>query len=240
MIGIMLFTKNQLDDTKKTLDSLEKSANVPYKLVIVDNASTDGTVDYLENQGYQVIANKETTDGTVRLNQGLRYLLSDPDIPYIVFIHNDMLFYAKWLERLLDHLKRNRLIGKLAAESLHMYGQHPDFPDDPDFPERCMTQNQNVYYPGNACPWIMPREVIEEVGWFDEGFIQVGGFEDWDQNNRILQKGYLVLITKGSAVWHPMNGTRAKYDEYEAILKNKDYYYYKWGTYNEIISGSLD
>lgn len=234
----MLFTKNQLDDTKQSLKSLEDHTNIPYKLIVVDNASSDNTVTYLTTNGYAVIANKEDTDGTVRLNQGLRYLLADPSVEYIGFIHNDMLYYPKWLERLLDHLNRTSLIGKLSPESLHEYGNHPDFPDDPEFPERFMAQNQNIYYPANACPWIMPRKVVEEVGLFDEGFIRVGGYEDWDYNNRILQKGYQVMITRGSAVWHPMNGTRSKYDESEATRINQGYYYYKWGTFKEIVANS--
>jgi hypothetical protein len=51
----------------------------------------------------------------------------------------------------------------------------------------------------------------------------------------LREQGYQVLLTKGSAVRHPMNGMRAKYDEYETTFKNKDYYQHKWGTYQEIV-----
>lgn len=46
---IMMVTYNRLDLTKKMLESLWKSADYPFNLVIVDNGSTDGTVEYLRD-----------------------------------------------------------------------------------------------------------------------------------------------------------------------------------------------
>src|SRR5206468_12443428 len=126
MIGVMLTVFNQLEDTLRTLESFEKTTNLPYRLVIVDNASTDETVPYLSSKGYQMIEFKQMTSGTVRINQGIKYLLSDPAIRYIVWIHNDMLFFSGWLERLAEHLLHNNSIGKLAPDSVNNYGQGPD------------------------------------------------------------------------------------------------------------------
>lgn len=224
MIGLFLTTYNQLEDTKKSLESLEKNTSIPYKLVIVDNASTDGTIPYLKEKRYHLIENDRPVCLTVALNQGLRWLLSDPAHEYIGWIHNDMTFYPNWLERLTALLDRNKKTGKLAPCSLHLFG-----PDDPDFAEEFMTQRADVCYPGNACPWIMPREVIEKVGLFDERFIKCGGYEDWDYNNRILEAGYEVMITQGSVVWHPAMGTRKNHDESESDRLNSRLYYEKWG-----------
>ena len=46
---IMMVTYNRLDLTKKTLEGLFKVTKYPFNLVVVDNASKDGTVEYLNN-----------------------------------------------------------------------------------------------------------------------------------------------------------------------------------------------
>ena len=61
---ICLITYNRLDYTKRTLRSLWATIEVPYYLIIVDNASTDGTQEYLgslveRNRADQVIFNDE-------------------------------------------------------------------------------------------------------------------------------------------------------------------------------------
>lgn len=229
MVGLILTTYNQLDDTKATLQSLEATTNTPYKLVIVDNGSTDGSIPYLKQQGYEVIENVDSVSLTVALNQGLHYFLAYPEVEYIGWIHNDMTFYRSWLQRLLDFLEQNPLVGKVAPTSLHQFG-----PDDPDIAEQFMHQNQDVFYPGNACPWVMPRHVIEKVGFFDERFIKCGGYEDWDFNNRVLEEGFSVMITRSSVVWHPAMGTRKHHDESESGRKNAELYSQKWGPHPRV------
>ncbi|MEJ8545131.1 glycosyltransferase family 2 protein [Brevibacillus borstelensis] len=227
MVGLMLTTYNQLEDTKHTLQSLRQNTSHPYRLVIVDNASTDGTVAYLKENGYRLVENEQPVSLTEALNQGITYFLADPEITHIGWIHNDMEFYPKWLERLIDFLQDKKDIGKLAPVSLHLFG-----PNDPQFAEEFMASNSGVSYPGNTCPWIMPREVIEKVGLFDERFVKCGGYEDWDYNNRILEAGYNVLITQGSTVWHPAMGTRKNHDESESSGKNAELYFRKWGIHS--------
>ncbi|WP_078412209.1 glycosyltransferase family 2 protein [Priestia abyssalis] len=227
MIGLILTTYNQLEDTKQAIESLEQTTQIPYSLVIVDNASNDETVSYIRKKGYPIIGNEQQICLSAALNQGLRYFLSNPAMQYIGWIHNDMRFYSNWLERLINLLKTNYKIGKLAPTSLNQFG-----PDDSVFAEQFMEQNKNLLHPGNACPWIIPRIVIEKVGLFDERFIKCGGYEDWDYNNRILEQGYDVMITKESAVWHPSMGTRKNHDELESARKNAHVYFQKWGTYN--------
>jgi GT2 family glycosyltransferase len=198
----------------------------PIDFVIIDNASTDGTIQYANQNGYNIVENQQPVSLTAAINQGLNYLLSIPHIRYIGWIHNDMTFYPHWLQRLVNYLDIHSHIGKISPESFHNYGL-----DNEELAERFMMQHQDVCFPGNSCPWIMPRGVIEKVGLFDERFIRCGGYEDWDYNNRILGLGYQVMITRRSVVWHPSMGTRKNNDETESGRQNAGVYYQKWGTY---------
>ena len=46
---LLMVTYNRLELTKQTLDSIFKNTKTPFELVIVDNASTDGTVEFLKD-----------------------------------------------------------------------------------------------------------------------------------------------------------------------------------------------
>jgi len=59
---ITILTWNRLNVTKATLRTLFKNNGKDVDLLFIDNGSTDGTVEYLEGKGYEVIKNK-TNEG---------------------------------------------------------------------------------------------------------------------------------------------------------------------------------
>ena len=54
--NITVVTYNRLDLTKKCLESLQNNTMYPYKLTIIDNGSTDGTLEWLEDNQYNFIS----------------------------------------------------------------------------------------------------------------------------------------------------------------------------------------
>ncbi len=224
MVGILLTTFNFLDKTRACLASLCRATAHPYRLLVVDNRSTDGTLDFLRRAGVEVIANPEEVSLTRALNQGLTALLGDPRVEFLAWIHNDMLFFRGWLEGLVSVARRPE-IGKLAPWNVS--GDPSQYTDE--WAARFMAEHREAFLPGNNCPWIMRREVVERVGLFDERFIKCGGWEDWDYNNRVLDAGYLVGTTGASVVWHEGMGTRNHVDNRDACLHNSVVYAEKWG-----------
>lgn len=223
--GIILTTYNFLELTRRCLSSLKRATAAPHVLVVVDANSRDGTPEYLELQGVPVIRNSEEISLSTALNQGMRFLLSFPGVSHIAWIHNDMLFFRGWLEALLGVLESHHEVGKLAP--YNVTGDPSQYTDESV--AAFTTAHSSRLHPGNGCPWIMPRHVAEEVGFFDEGYVRCGGYEDWDYNNRVLDKGYQVAITWASAVWHQGMGTRRHVDQKGAGRHNAAYYERKWG-----------
>ncbi|MCL2074792.1 MAG: glycosyltransferase family 2 protein [Marinilabiliaceae bacterium] len=55
MLSIVIITRNAIRDLKICIDSvLESTKNIPHELFVIDNGSTDGTVDILQNYGTQI------------------------------------------------------------------------------------------------------------------------------------------------------------------------------------------
>jgi GT2 family glycosyltransferase len=223
--GIILTTFNFPEKSRRCLESFHETAGYPYHLVIVDNNSGTDQLDDLHARSNYLITNPADVSLSRALNQGLTYLLEQREIGYIGWIHNDMLFFRHWLERLVQTLDSHPEIGKLAPYN---------FTGEPArvtevIAEEFMQKNRDIIRPANACPWLCPRGAVEETGFFDEGYLRCGGYEDWDYNNRMLERGYSVMITRASVVWHETMGTRKHIEQKEAEVANSGRYFSKWG-----------
>lgn len=226
MVGIILTTFNMLQKTKECVATLRQATSYPYALTAVDNASTDGTCEFLAENGIEVIRNPSRVHLSVALNQGLLRHLARPEVKHLCWVHNDMRFYREWLENLVREIGFDPRIGKLAPYNILKEGR-----TDEPFALEFMAAHRDQAFPGNECPWIMPRHVAERVGLFDEGYVACGGYEDWDYNNRVLDAGYLVAITLGSVVWHETMGTRRYIAQEAAAHANAWKYFSKWGQW---------
>lgn len=115
-------TYNRLAYTKRCIESLLATARPLDRIVIVDNASTDGTQDWLRSVGLPVIANEVNRYPGYATNQGWDYgLVSDPD-----FLHrsdNDIEYLPGWqdeVERAFADFPELALLGIL---NLHEDGK---------------------------------------------------------------------------------------------------------------------
>jgi len=119
--NIVVVCWNALDYTKLTLSSLCATVHGEYYLTIVDNASTDGTVDYLKNikrpkkcKKLNLIFNSKNIGYGGAINQGyevsMRY-----DLKYTCVCNNDLLFQDDWLQEMEHCMEENTNIALLGA-----------------------------------------------------------------------------------------------------------------------------
>ena len=93
--------------TKPFLQSLYQYTDEnSFDLIIIDNGSTDGTVEYLENfakehSNIRLILNKENLGYSKANNQGINLAL-EGNYKYIGLLNNDILFTPDWLKNTLE------------------------------------------------------------------------------------------------------------------------------------------
>lgn len=108
MIPVLMITHNRLEYTKQALDALFNSKVV--EVFIIDNASTDGTVEWLQAQpckvDWNIILNTENLGIAGAMNQFLE--LTKGSI-YVGKCDNDTLVPKDWAVKLLDALVSNDL-----------------------------------------------------------------------------------------------------------------------------------
>lgn len=119
---ICLITYNRLAYTKKTLRSLWDTIELPYYLIVVDNASTDGTQKYLtslveRNRVDQVIFNTENYYPGKACNIGWTEGVDEyPATTHLMRLDNDMHFEKGWDIKAEEYFKRIDRLGQLGLD----------------------------------------------------------------------------------------------------------------------------
>ena len=207
-ITVITVVHNQLRHTKNFINSLRRFAVNPLQIIVVNNASTDGTGDWLSNQPSRwvngrdatlCILHQETNLGWVGgINKGLDYV--DQDTEFIIFANNDVVVdSAGWERRLLSHF--DSTVGAVGPTSNYVAGRQNRIFDHPGITE----EETKLLIGFFMC---VRKSVIDEVGLLDdlhsfekEGSVNSGG-DDLDYSIRIRAKNYRLLIARDVFVYH--------------------------------------
>jgi glycosyltransferase involved in cell wall biosynthesis len=208
-IVIPLF--NKVEYTEQCLEAL--ISNTPedlYEVILVDNASSDGTAELLASlEGdVQVIRNPENMGFARACNQGAALARGQ----YVIVLNNDTLPQPGWLEALIAEADADPSVGLVGCKLLYPDTgkvQHagigwidglPDHPfrhADAQAPE--VNQVRDLDMVTGAC-MLIRRDVFERVGGFDDGFLN--GAEDIDLCLQVRRAGYRVRYTPESVLFH--------------------------------------
>ncbi len=209
-VSVVMCVHNQVELTRACLDSL-RATTEPLELVVVDNASTDGTPAFFARAAYPFpirYRREERNEAVIaRLNSGWRLATGD----HICFLHNDTeMIEAAWLTRLLAALaapnaglvglygaKRLRRDGRLVGRTIvHALAEGPTVREP----------WEEVVFVDSVC-MCLRRDVLEAVGGFDEGYGFYHG-HDRDLSLAVRETGRRCLVAR-APFHHRGGGTRA-------------------------------
>lgn len=162
---IVLITHNRLAYSKVTLRSLEKNTVQPYQLIIVDNASTDGTKRWLEKSKYSYWINYTNEYPGAACNKGWSLGLElIPNATHLMRCDNDMEFEPGWDVKAQEYFDAMPPLGQLGLDNTALDSWNGD--------ERWITtiggKSINAW-PGNVGgPCIIRREVYDKGARYDE------------------------------------------------------------------------
>ncbi len=233
-VGIVIPVHNNLDDTRMCWMSIKKNTTVPYRLVIVDNGSTEDVAYEAGQNNIEVIRNSSNRGFAYACNQGIKHTRGD----YVVILNNDTVVTPGWLERLLWHMERDQSVG-IVAPSTNFAASIQQIPvsyksekDLYDFSEDLFKGNCHqaveVDKVVGVC-MLLRRSMLEEIGLFDTRF-ELGNYEDDDLCLRARLAGYKVLWAKDAFVHHAGSKTfRAIGVDYESLMEqNRRRFVEKW------------
>lgn len=234
--SIILVTYNQLNYTQICIESIRKfTKEGTYEIIVVDNASSDDTLKWLnKQQDIKVIANEKNKGFPVACNQAINVAIGEN----ILLLNNDTIVTPKWLKNLNDALYSEKDIAVVGAISnscsnnQQIMVNYYNIAEMINFAETLNNNNENIieYRPRliGFC-YMIKKDVLEQVGLLDERF-SPGNFEDDDLSFRILEKGYKLALCKNVFIHHfggVSFGRSEKYIEISNINEKK--FFEKWG-----------
>ena len=198
-LTIITVVHNQLRHTKAFLASLRRFTLNELQIIVVNNASTDGTDVWLAGQEGICVLNESSNLGWVGgINRGLDYVDTDSD--YVIFANNDICIdSAGWERRLLAHF--DSTVGAVGPTSNYVAGRQNKVFDHPGVGE----EETKLLIGFFMC---VRKSVVDEVGLLDdlhsfekEGSKPSGG-DDLDYSLRIRNLGYRLVIARDVFVYH--------------------------------------
>ena len=235
LTSIVLVTHNQLGYTHGCLESIRARTDLPFELIVVDNGSTDGTVDYLSGQSdVRLVANETNRGFPAAANQGIQAARGQQ----ILLLNNDTLVTTGWLERMLDALHADPQIGLVGPCSNAVSGPQQvsaGYSDLTSLDGFAWEWGKDHAGETQACDrlvgfcLLIRRSLVEAIGLLDERF-GIGNFEDDDYCLRAAQAGYRAVIARAAFIHHFGHVTfRAAGVDLNSLLRqNEQLFHEKW------------
>lgn len=219
----------------RCLGSLQKSA-IPLDVVVVDNASTDGSAEYIRQHFPEMIFLEQKGNlGFGKANNiGIKYAL-DHDADYVFLLNQDAWVEPDTISQLIGIAQAYPEYGILSPIHLNaekssiehlLLHRLDDFQttDSALFNDLFFNRLKEVYDTKyvNAAAWLLPKKTIETVGGFDPLFFIYG--EDDNYIHRVLYHGMRIGICPTLGMVHDNERSRPLYDNHEhEVLMMIDY-----------------
>ena len=218
---------------EKCLDALLMQQGV-FDVVVVDNGSTDGSVELLQDKYPQVkcILLNENTGFCHACNEGMKA----SDTPYVLLLNNDTEVLPGFVENLVQAIEKDEKIFSVSAQMLQI--QNPELIDSAGDMYTIMgwgysrgkgktaEDYDKAVKIFSACGGaaIYRKSILEKIGFLDENHFAY--LEDCDLGYRAQIFGYRNYYTPKAVVKHAGSGVSGSmHNEFKVNLSSKNSVY---------------
>jgi GT2 family glycosyltransferase len=232
-VTVVIINYNGRDYLEELLSSLRNQTSTSFEAVLIDNASSDGSLEFVRGFAPWIrLVPQETNLGFAKAaNQGAE--LSGAE--YIVFLNTDLKLTPDWLERLVEVADQDASVAAVAPKMLLF--REPfrlngvggcmnalGYTWDRGMFERDTGQYdepEEVLF-ASAAAALFRRATFLETGGFDERFFMY--HEDVDLGWRLWLSGYRIVTQPQSVVYHHFGAatTAAKSMNWREILGERN------------------
>ena len=220
-IAVVIPSWNCLDDLRECIASLDAQTGVDPEIVVVDNGSIDGTVDFLRERDIRHIPLPRNLGFAAAVNLGFEATTTEA----VATVNADTVLEPGALAEMYRVLAGDRELGGVQPRILSLKRGTSSDPVDPD--ARIYSLGQALTLDGRAredgigqpqgtrgyeareifgvcgAACMYRREMLEQVGGFDETYFAF--YEDVDLNVRARIAGWKFRLVPTAVVWHVGN-----------------------------------
>jgi GT2 family glycosyltransferase len=195
LVSIILINWNNYFLTHQCITSIHKNTQYPnYELFLVDNGSTDGSLEKLLNDFSfaKVVRNKTNKGFSYAVNQGYR----DAKGYYLAHINNDAIVFPGWLTEGIAVLE--------SAPNIAIAGVREISKEEAADPVALdqIRNAPNLEKMTLPVGWVTKKSVVEKVGYLDAEFFSPIYGEEADWNFRARKMGYTIIRVSKMLVRH--------------------------------------
>ena len=220
-VAAVIVTWNKLKDVCFVIDDINKLnlSGINLDIFVVDNASTDGTQAYLEENypHIQVLQTGENIGGSGGFSHGLN-VVSKLEYDYIWLLDNDVRLAPQALLPLVQTLQKYSEVGLVGSQIRKL--EQPEIIQEIGsfiYPQKAHLKtnfgnyhissiekqlSETSYIPVDVCAaasLLVRREIVQQIGVFENYFLH---FDDVEWCLRAKQAGWVVAANPASIVWH--------------------------------------
>jgi GT2 family glycosyltransferase len=221
-VYVIVLSWNRREDTLACLRSVLDSDYPSQRLLLVDNASTDGTITAVREQfpGLETLVNERNLGFARGCNAGLRYTL-ERGADYVLLLNNDTLVDSAMLSYLAQAAEEDPLRGPLGPRIFFLeeptriwsegaycrpltkawYGHHHGLLAK-DLPPPAAIRPVDYV---TGCAMLLSRQFLDRVGLFDPEFFFY--YEDLDLCLRAKKAGFQPVCVPQAQIWHRVSAS---------------------------------
>jgi hypothetical protein len=193
-----------------------RAKGLPYEVIVVDNASTDGTATVIRQLFPEVklISNQQNLGPSVGRNMAIRISCNK----YIAFIDSDAMITPDWSKNCVAALESNKSAGICASTIYSLRAKRiVNFPAGmldilgiaKNFDNNEANKGGNIppyqVFWAHGCATMIRRDVLSKIGGFDERIFIYG--DDVDLSWRALNLGYVTIYEPTAIAYHMQKGS---------------------------------
>lgn len=203
-----------------------------YEIIVVDNGSSDNSVEYLKEKyssAINIIPLKQNKGFAGGSNEGIKVAKGN----YIVLLNNDTIVDENWLSELINAVDSDEKIGMCACKILNYYNKdefdtlgHLIYPDGLNRGRAKFEKNyhqydkfEEVFFPSGAAA-LYRKSMLDEIGFFDEDFFAYG--DDTDIGIRGRLAGWKCLYVPTAIAYHKSSASTHQYSPWKIYLVERN------------------
>ncbi|MEM2146405.1 MAG: glycosyltransferase family 2 protein [Candidatus Jordarchaeaceae archaeon] len=216
-ISVIVINYNGKHYLEECFSSLEKQTYKNFDAYLLDNASKDGSPDYVAHKfpWVKILRFDKNYGFAKAYNKAIDIIKSK----YVVLLNNDTVLDPKWLEELVKFIDSDEKI--FAVGSKILFYDKPNVIQNAGskatrigagielcFGEKDRSSIQEKFIGLCGAAMLLKREIFKKIGGLDEDYFIC--FEDLDLCWRAWLNGYKTLLVPTSIVYHKHGGTMKK------------------------------
>ena len=243
-VSIIILNWNGREHLQECLESLEGQTFRDFETIVVDNGSSDGSQDYIKKtftwvRLVELLDNNGFAGGNVA-----GYHHSGGSL--VVTLNNDTVVEKDWLEELVavaeehpgtgmvasricsyyDHDRIDSLGMSICLDGMSRGNQRGElFSRLKQLPEQILLPS--------ACSALYRREMIDQIGFFDESFFAY--CEDTDLGLRGRLAGWDARLAEKSVVYHKYSASAGSFSPFKLFLVERNHFWVVFKNFPAIL-----